>query len=74
MPDFAPDETYAGHVEVSNFNQALQTELAWVVAVQKLSFANLAEIFNEENDGVLIQVDTALEDAVDLGHRDVLDD
>jgi hypothetical protein len=74
LPDFAPDETYAGHVEVSNFNQALQTELAWVVAVQKLSFANLAEIFNEENDSVLIQVDTALEDAVDLGHRDVLDD
>ena len=74
LPDPGPHEPDSGHVEVSYLNQCLQTELSRVYRVIELFSGDLAEVLDEHNDGILVQVQAALENLVDLRHLNVLDD
>jgi len=72
LPNLLPHKANASHVQVSYLNHALQTELARVSLIRKLGLRDLAEVFNERDNSHLVQVDTVLEDNVDLCHGYVL--
>lgn len=72
MPDFTPYEAYACHVKIGYFNKTLQTEFTWVVSVRKFVFGNATKVLNKTDDRILIKIQAALEDAIDLGHRNIL--
>ena len=74
LPDPGPHESDSSHVEVSDLNQRLQTELSRVDRVIELFSGDLAEVLDKHNDGILVQVQAALENLVDLRHLYVLDD
>ena len=74
LPDPGPHEPDSGHVEVSDLNQRLQTELSRVDRVIELFSGDLAEVLDKHDDGILVQVQAALENLVNLRHLNVLDD
>lgn len=74
LPDPGPDKANAGHVKVCDFNESLQTELAGIHSVVQLLPRHFAQVLNEQNDRILVKVEAALEDLIDLCHGDVLHD
>jgi len=54
LPDARPDKSDSSHVEVCNFDQSLQAELARIYGIGQLLSRNLAEILNEQDDCVLV--------------------
>ena len=72
LPDAGPDEPDSRHIQVSDFNQLLKTELSRVHIIVQLSMGNLAKVLDELDDGILVQIQAALEDLLNLGHLDVL--
>ena len=73
LPDPGPHEPDSSHVKVSDLNQCLKTELSRVDRVIELFSGDLAEILDKHDDGILVQVQAALENLVNLRHLDVLD-
>lgn len=74
LPDARPDKADTCHVEISDLDEGLETELARVHSIVQLLPRDLAKLLNEEDDSVLVQIETALENLVDLSHADVLSD
>ena len=74
LPDPCPHEPDSRHIQVSDFNQLLKTELSRVHIIVQLSMGNLAKVLDELDDGILVQIQAALEDLLNLGHFDVLYD
>ena len=72
LPDPGPHEPDSGHVEVGDLDKCLQAELSRVDRVIELFSRDLAEILNEHNDGILVEIQTALENLIDLCHLNVL--
>ena len=73
LPDPGPHEPDSGHVEVSDLNQCLQTELSCVNRVIELFPGDLAKILDKHDDCILVQVQAALKNLINLRHLDVLD-
>lgn len=72
LPYFGPDKADSCHVEVSHFNDALEAEFPGILGVRQFVLGNFAEILDEENDCILVQVYASLKDAIDLCTSNVL--
>lgn len=72
LPDLLPHEPYPAHVEVRDLHQPLERELPRVVQICQLLPGDLAEVSDEVDDSVRVQVHRTLDDQVYLVQIDVL--
>ena len=73
LPDLLPNKADSPHVEVSHLDQLLKRELSWVLQILKLLRRDLNQSSNEVDNGFRLQLDSFLNNQVDLAHVDVLD-
>lgn len=74
LPNSGPDKPDAGHIKVCDFYKSLQAEFAWVNRVSKLFSWYSAKALDELDDSVLVKIEAALEDLINLSHLNVLYD
>ena len=72
LPDLLPHKANSPHVEVSHLDQLLERELSGVLQILKLFRRDLYQGSDEVNDCFWLQLDSFLNNQVDLAHVDVL--
>jgi hypothetical protein len=73
LPDLLPHKPNSPHVEVSYLDQLLERELSGVLQILKLLRRDLNQGSDEVDNGFWLQLDSFLDNQVDLAHVDVLD-
>lgn len=68
LPQLAPNEADAAHVNVSDKHKLLKWELAWVVLVWKLILGVTAKTTDEIDDGILLEQHRVMEDLLNHFH------
>ena len=74
LPDLCPHKSDSSHVEIGDLNNRLQAELPRVHGVWQFDPGYLAEVLNEADDSILVEVDAAHKDRIQLCNWEVLDD
>lgn len=74
MPDVCPLEPHSVHVYLRHFSNLLQAEFLGIVLIGEFFARDFAQVFDEVNNGVCVELLTRLEDVVDLGGADLLSD
>jgi hypothetical protein len=72
LPDLLPHKPNSPHVEVSHLDELLEREFSWVFQILKLLRRDLNQGSDEVNDCFWLQLDSFLDNQVDLAHVDVL--
>lgn len=74
LPDLLPHKADSPHVEVSYLDELLKRELSWVFQILKFLRRYLNQGSDEVDNGFWLQLDSFLNNQVDLAHVDVLHD
>jgi len=74
LPDLLPHKTDSPHVEVGYLDELLKRELSWVFQILKFLRRDLNQGSYEVDNGFWLQLDSFLNNQVDLAHDDVLND
>ena len=74
LPDPGPNEPDSGHVQVCDLDKGLQTKLARVDCISQFLTRHFAKVLDEQDDCILVQIQTALKDLDNLGHVNGLHD
>ena len=74
LPDLLPHKADSPHVKVSHLDELLEGELSRVFQILKLLRRDLYQGSNEVDNGFWLQLDSFLDNQVDLAHVDVLYD
>ena len=54
LPDACPDKTDSSHIQISNFNQSLQTEFPRIHGIIELLSWNFAQILDKGDNRILV--------------------
>ena len=74
LPDLLPHKADSPHVKVSHLDELLERELSWVFQILKFLRRDLYQGSDEVDNGFWLQLDSFLNNQVDLAHVDVLYD
>jgi hypothetical protein len=74
LPDFLPHKADSPHVEVSHLDELLERELSRVLQILKLLRRDLNQGSDKVDNGFWLQLDSFLDNQIDLAHVDVLHD
>ena len=74
LPDLLPHKSDSPHVEVSHLDELLERELSRVFQILKLLRRDLYQGSDEVDNGFWLQLDSFLDNQVNLAHVDVLHD
>ena len=74
LPDLLPHKADSPHVEVSHLDELLERELSRVLQILQLLRRDLNQGSDEVDYGFWLQLDSFLDNQINLAHVDVLND